>query len=67
MLCAVPHAPTALELALALQDPDVVEASYEVDRTLLRWALELSPLERLRACTRTATTLESLRRGTVSR
>lgn len=60
-------APTALELEGALQDPELVEASREVDRTLLRWSLELSPLERLRACTRTTTTLSFLRRGAVTR
>jgi hypothetical protein len=59
----VSSSPTAheLERVLALRDPDLVEASHEVDRTLLRWSLELTPLERLRACTRTATTLELLR------
>lgn len=55
------------ELELALRDPEVVEASYEVDRTLLRWSLELSPLERLRACTRVTHALDGLRRGTLGR
>ena len=66
MLLKVPLSLTAQELEqwLALRDPDLVEASHEVDRTLLRWSLELTPLERLRACARTTATLERLRRGT---
>lgn len=67
MIFAVPSDPTSLELELALQDPEVVEASYEVDRTLLRWSLQLSPLERLRACTRVTAGLDTLRRGTLTR
>lgn len=69
MLFPVVPSPTAreLELELSLRDPDLVEASHEVDPTLLRWSLELSPLERLRSCTSTTTTLENLRRGTFAR
>ncbi len=69
MLVPVVPSPTAQELehSLSLRDPDLVEASYEVDRTLLRWSLELTPLERLRSCTRTTTTLDNLRRGTFPR
>ncbi|MEM9457372.1 MAG: hypothetical protein AAGF11_24545 [Myxococcota bacterium] len=48
---------------LARTDPDLLEAANEVDVSLLRWSLGLTPLERLRACTRTAGTLERLRRG----
>lgn len=52
-----------LEQVLARTDPDLLEAANEVDVSLLRWSLGLTPLERLRACTRTAGTLERLRRG----
>lgn len=38
------------------------QAAAEVDRSLLRWALEMSPLERLRACTRAARALARLSR-----
>jgi hypothetical protein len=55
-----------LERVLALTDPELLEAANEVDVTLLRWSLGLTPLERLRACTRTVDTLERLRRGLVS-
>ena len=45
--------------------PDVEElvrqAAREVDRTLIDWALSLSPLERLRASMRSAASLEALR------
>jgi hypothetical protein len=69
MLLPVSSSPTAQELErlLLLRDPELVEASREVDRTLLRWALELTPLERLRACMRTTSTLDSLRRGALVR
>ncbi len=69
MLVPLPPTPTARELerSLSLRDPDVVEASYEVDRTLLRWSLGLTPLERLRSSAGTTTTLENLRRGTFAR
>ena len=39
----------------------LLEASREVDRTLIRWALSLSPLDRLRAATASAVSLEALR------
>ena len=45
--------------------PDVDElvrqAAREVDRTLISWALTLSPLERLRASMRSAASLGALR------
>ncbi|MCA9655604.1 MAG: hypothetical protein KC501_37185 [Myxococcales bacterium] len=56
-----------LERELAARDPELVAASWEIDVTLLRWSLGLTPLERLRASLRTAGTLERLRRGTVAR
>ncbi|MGB5268483.1 MAG: hypothetical protein WBN30_17955 [Polyangiales bacterium] len=39
----------------------LLEASREVDRTLIQWALALSPLDRLRAATSSAASLEALR------
>jgi hypothetical protein len=39
----------------------VRQAAGEVDRTLIDWALSLSPLERLRAAMRSAASLEALR------
>ncbi|MBK7830061.1 hypothetical protein [Nannocystis sp.] len=56
-----------VEHAVALRDPELVEASHEIDRTLLRWALGLTPLERLRACTQATSTLERLRHASVNR
>ena len=55
-------APSAdeVERAVALRDPDLVDAAREVDQTLLRWSLGLTPLERLRACTQATSTLERL-------
>ena len=54
------------ERVLALVDPELLEAADEVDVSLLRWSLGLTPMERLRSCTRTAGTLERLRRGFIS-
>ncbi|MHC4849522.1 MAG: hypothetical protein ACYTEG_13845 [Planctomycetota bacterium] len=42
---------------------DLERASHEVDRTLIRWALSLTPRERLRAATRTARMLGRFRRA----
>ena len=53
----------ALEARLAEVDPEVLQASYEVDRGLIRWSLAMSPLERLRAATRSARVLARLRRA----
>jgi len=53
----------ALEARLAALDPDLVQASHEVDLGLLRWSLAMTPLERLRACTRSARALARLRRS----
>ncbi|MFZ1866796.1 MAG: hypothetical protein WAU39_21420 [Polyangiales bacterium] len=39
----------------------VREAAREVDRTLIQWALSLSPLDRLRASMRSAASLQVLR------
>lgn len=62
-------APTAadLERVLAERDPELVEAVQDVDISLLRWSLGLTPLERLRACAGTARTLDRLRHGTADR
>jgi len=56
-------AQTYEELARRLQarDPDLIAAVDEVDWTLLRWSLGLSPLERLRACSQATRTLGRLR------
>lgn len=42
-------------------DELLAQAAREVDRTLIRWALSLSPLNRLRAATQSAASLEALR------
>ena len=55
-----------IERVLAHTDPELLEAADEIDASLLHWSLGLTPLERLRACTRMAGTLERLRRGFVS-
>ncbi|HHH28630.1 MAG TPA: hypothetical protein ENK57_09835 [Polyangiaceae bacterium] len=49
------------------RDPDLVAAVDEVDWTLLRGSLDLSPLERLRASTQTANTLGRLRDAALTR
>ena len=43
------------------------QASREIDRTLLRWSLGLTPLERLRACSQATATLDRLRHASVHR
>lgn len=50
-----------LERVVAERDPELVAAVAEVDWTLLRWSLSLSPLERLRAASRAASALTRLR------
>jgi hypothetical protein len=64
-------APTP-ELARALEqvarlDPLLVEAADEVDPGLLRWSLSLTPRDRLRSCSRAATTLARLGRAPSTR
>lgn len=44
----------ALKARLRALDPDLVAAVQDVDRGLLALALEMSPLERLKAATRAA-------------
>ncbi|MCH9685105.1 MAG: hypothetical protein K0V04_26950 [Deltaproteobacteria bacterium] len=56
-----------LERVLAFVDPELLQAADEVDVSLLRWSLGLTPLERLRACTTTASALDWLRRGSIAR
>lgn len=65
----MPAAPTAADLGrvLAERDPELVEAVQDVDLSLLRWSLGLTPLERLRACAGTTRTLDRLRHGTTDR
>ncbi|MCB9701150.1 MAG: hypothetical protein H6711_04620 [Myxococcales bacterium] len=58
-----PTAIAVIEARLAALDPDIVQASYEIDLSLLRWSLSLTPLERLRSCTRSARALARLRRA----
>jgi hypothetical protein len=55
--------PQAAPPAIHVEDDEIVAASYEVDRTLLRWALSLSPRERLQAATRTARMLGRFHRA----
>ncbi len=52
----------AIEAQLLVEDPDIVAASYEVDVGLLRWSLGMTPLERLRTCTRNARALARLQK-----
>jgi hypothetical protein len=42
-------------------DELVRQAARDVDRTLIQWALSLSPLDRLRASVRSAASLQALR------
>lgn len=49
--------------ALEKDDPDLVAAVADVDRSLVRDALAKTPEERLRACFRLAETIEEMRRG----
>ena len=44
-------------------DSELEAAVAEVDRTLIRWMLSLTPEERLRAATRFGRTIEKLRRA----
>jgi hypothetical protein len=54
----------ALVLAdLAVHDSDVLLAAEEVDRSLIRLTLALSPLERVRTSAAAAATLDRLRRA----
>lgn len=43
-------------------DPLVIEACKDVDRSLLRWSLSLTPRQRLRACTRATRALSKFKR-----
>lgn len=56
-----------LERAFAERDPELLEAVQDLDLSLLRWSLGLTPLERLRACSGTTRTLDRLRHGTADR
>ena len=42
-------------------DELIRRAARDVDRTLIQWALSLSPLDRLRAAVRSAASLQTLR------
>ena len=52
-----------IERELARRDPAVLAAADEVDQTLLDWFLGLSPMERLRACSRASAALSGWRRA----
>jgi hypothetical protein len=43
-------------------DPLLTQAADEVDRSLLAWALSLTPRERLRACSNTTRALARFQR-----
>ena len=60
-----PSTADEVERSLAETDPELVEAAREIDRTLLRWSLSLTPMERLHACTQATSTLERLRRASL--
>jgi hypothetical protein len=47
-----------LKARIAALDPLLVAAADEVDRTLLEWARNLSPLERLSAASRASAALQ---------
>lgn len=51
----------AIERDLAERDPELLAAVSEVDLSLVRWSLSLSPIERLRVCTRNTRALDRLR------
>lgn len=44
-------------------DPLVIQAAREVDRSLLDWALSLSPRQRLRACSNAGLALRRFTSG----
>ena len=46
---------------LARVDPELLEAAKDVDRSLLRWMLSLSPLQRLDAASKAARGLAGFR------
>ncbi|MDD5309204.1 MAG: hypothetical protein PHU25_17970 [Deltaproteobacteria bacterium] len=56
-----PPTPTYEELIRDIPE-DIVAASREVDRTLIRWLLSLPPLERVAWSMRTAAALQAFRR-----
>ena len=49
-----------------MADPDPAEAADEVDESLLEWALSMTVIERIRAASRSAATLERLARAASS-
>lgn len=56
-----------LRARIAALDPLLTAAAEEVDCTLLEWARNLSPLERLSAASRTAEALHRFRRAPTPR
>jgi len=61
-----PAASSKAQLYDAGIEPLVLSAVADVDRSLLRWSLDLPPRERLRACSRAAATFARLRRAASS-
>jgi hypothetical protein len=57
-----PRPDESLRQWVARVDPEVEAAVDDVDRTLLRASLALSPLERLRACSQATAALAAFRR-----
>ena len=53
-----------IEKELAERSPELLAAADEVDTTLIDWALSLTPLDRLRACSRATRALAGWRRVT---
>jgi hypothetical protein len=51
---------------LTVQDPDLIEAVADVDRSLIRLALSQSPLDRLRSASNMMRTLMRFRREPTS-
>lgn len=56
-----------LEAADGVDAEAVERASYEVDLSLLRWFMKLSPRERLREASRSARMIERFRRRSADR
>jgi hypothetical protein len=53
--------------AVVAQHPELEQLAREVDRTLIQWSLSLSPMERLRAASKSLRGLRRFRRVTPER
>jgi hypothetical protein len=58
-----PGAYARLRRQLQLTDPLIVAAADEIDQTLIDAALDLSPWERVRACSETQRLVSGFQRG----